>query len=313
MVAFIFFLCVIFTAHAQKPDFINEGSAKFISNENYGEFERNKFDIILPADSAEHGLVIFIHGGGFVSGDKNNLYNRKDDVLYYLKNNIAVATVNYRYSVNNDSLGVRVCLRDVQHAIQHIKHNAGRYNIDKNRIGCYGISAGAGSSMYLAFHDDLAEPGDTTLLGESTRIKCAGAIDCQATYDVFAWKKIVPWLRLLMWIKHKFFFNMAANFYGYPDYKSFKPYHEETAKSLDLLAMIDEKDPPVYLMNLLDKSFPKNDYVIQHHRKHAMAVAKVADKNNVEHYLYTSKQAKDEKDIDFTIREFFVEKLKSRY
>lgn len=303
------FICIAIV-QAQDIEFLNQKKVDIRLDESYGDFERNKFDIILPSQKLPHGLIIFIHGGGFKHGDKKKLYSRKNDVLNFLKNNIAVVTINYRFYNHDDSMGVKLCLQDMQRAIQYIRFHADEYHIDKSRVGCYGSSAGAGSSLYFAFHDDLAIEGDTTLLGESTRLKCAGAIATQATYDVFAWTKIIPAFRVVLFFKKKMFYHSAANFYGYPDYKSFEKQREKTTKSLDMLSMIDESDPPVYLINLLDKTFPSNNNVIQHHRNHAIAVGKKLSEFEVENYVFTSKQVKKEKDLDYSISDFLIQHLK---
>jgi hypothetical protein len=60
----------------------------------------------------------------------------------------------------------------------------------------------------------------------------------------------------------------------------------------------------------MKENFPKNDNVVQHHRKHAIVVSKTLKKNNVKNYLYTSKIIENEKDVDFKIREFIVGNLK---
>ena len=294
---------------AQKLDDLNKDDYSVYFNEAYGNHERNKFDIITPKNDSLHGLVIFIHGGGFKHGDKNALYRRVKDIKCFLDNNIAVATINYRFYSNTDSLGVRVSLDDIQRAIQYLRHNASKFNIDKERVGCYGISAGAGSSLYFAFHDDLAIEGDSTLLGESTRLRCAGAISTQATYDVFKWKGIVPYMRLVILFKRKQIYNAAANFYGYPNYKSYKNQIDKDSEDLDMLSMIDHQDPPIYLINLTKGYFPKNDDIVQHHRKHAVVVSKLLSKKKVENYLYTSKKATREEDVDFQIREFMIRHL----
>ncbi|MDP4186558.1 MAG: alpha/beta hydrolase [Bacteroidota bacterium] len=312
----IIFLLLVqaFIIKAQNTDFINGFNCKKYFNESYGKFQDNRFDIIIPGYDRPCPLVIFIHGGGFLHGDKNNFYYRKEDIQYFLEHHIAVATLNYRFYKTDDSLGVRVCIRDIERAVQYIRFNALKYHIDKSRVGCYGTSAGAGSSLYLAFHDDMAIAGDTTLLGESTRIKCAGAISTQSTYDVFSWKKIIPWLGLVMFLKQHTLYNTAANFYGYPTYKSFKPHKEQIEKSLDILSMIDSNDPPVYLMNLQKGTFPKNIDIIEHHQNHAKEVSKWLTREGVKNYCYTYKkhQIEKEQDIDYPISKFFEEQLKQQ-
>ncbi|RED50551.1 alpha/beta hydrolase family protein [Seonamhaeicola aphaedonensis] len=304
------FLNFLGLVYGQDLDYLNPKDFSSHFDLSYGEYERNKFDILLPKNDAKHGLIIYIHGGGFQHGDKKNIYRRKQDIKYFLDNNIAVVSINYRFYTPNDSLGVRICLEDIQTAIQYLRFHADEFNIDKERVGCYGNSAGAGSSLYFAFHDNLAIKGDTSLKGESTRLKCAGAIATQATYNVFKWKKIIPYMRLVLPLKRKQIYNAAANFYGYSDYKSFKNEIRIASKQLDMLSMIDAKDPPIYLMNLMKEHFPKNDNVIQHHRNHAIVVSKKLNKHNVKNHLYTSKIVDNEKDIDFKIREFIVENLK---
>lgn len=305
----LIFLIGSISLNAQNTGFLNGKDYKIISNESYGEFERNKFDIILPSTKETHGLVIYVHGGGFSKGDKSNIYQQKKIILDLLENNIAIATINYRYIKNNDSLGVKVCLNDVKQALQYLRFNALKFNIDKKRVGMFGSSAGAGSSLYLAFHDDLAIKGDTTLLGESTRIQCAGALNTQATYNVFAWKKFIPWFGMITILKRKELFNYAAKFYGYPNYESFKKDKKGIVKSLDMLSMIDAQDPPIYLMNLLKENFPKNNNIIQHHKKHAVAVSRKLNKYKVENYLFTPKNVKQESDIDLQLSTFFVKQL----
>lgn len=307
-VIFLFFFLSI-SVFGQEFDYLSPDKYIFYANQSYGQFERNKFDLIVPTNAEPHGLAIYIHGGGFKFGDKKNLYKREKDIRYLLEHNIAVATINYRFYNDSDKMGVKLCLLDIQHAIQYLKHNAGKYNIDKTRVGCYGISAGAGSSLYFDFHDDLAIPNDTSLLGESTKIKCAGALMTQATYDVFAWQKFIPWLGLEIKLKKKYFYNFAANFYGYENYNSFKPYKSEITQSLDMLRMIDKNDAPVYLMNLLKETFPKDFNVIEHHKNHAKEVSKILNKNGVKNYLYTYKQAKTEAEVDYPIYVFLADNL----
>lgn len=40
---------------------------------SYGEGEANKFDLYVPADTSKesYGLVVYLHAGGFTSGDKS--------------------------------------------------------------------------------------------------------------------------------------------------------------------------------------------------------------------------------------------------
>lgn len=64
-------------------------------------------------------------------------------------------------------------------------------------------------------------------------------------------------LRMISWFKRTLMFNIAARFCGYHDYDSFKEHKKEALNAFDMLDMIDENDPPIYLMNLLKGWFPK--------------------------------------------------------
>jgi hypothetical protein len=309
-----FLLFFSLEAAAQSIDIWNTGHCTFRKDEKYGEPEKNKFDIIMPQSSTPTALIIFIHGGGFVQGDKEDAYSsRSQDIANVLQRNIAFASLNYRFSSPDDSLGVAVYLKDIRTALQYIRHHADKYNVVKERVACYGSSAGAGSSLYLAFHDDFALKGDTTLLGESTRITCVGALATQATYDVFRWEAFIPGLDSLMAKLKDKFYEDAAHFYGYPTYKAFEPQRATISREFDMLQMISPDDPPVYIMNLQKETGSKGMGAIQHHRAHAFIFAEYLERNGIEHEVYVyGEQTTSEKDIPDPIREFLVRHLLER-
>jgi hypothetical protein len=314
VVAFLLIAMVLLTPGA-KSQSINDwmtADCSVIKDEKYSGDEKNTFDILMPGSDTPTPLVIYIHGGGFVGGDKADAFrSRREDIAYFLKNNIAFASLNYRFSRTDDSLGVAACLKDVRTALQHIRHHAGRYNVVKERIACYGSSAGAGSSLYLAFHDDFARKNDTTILGESTRTQCVGALATQATYDVFQWITYIPGLDSAVERAKEPTFDVAAKFYGYPNYLAFEPHREAITRELDMLRMISPDDPPAYIMNLQKETVPKDMNTIQHHRAHAVVLSEYLERNRVEHEVYLfSDETSTEKDIPHPVREFLVHHLK---
>jgi len=191
------------------------------------------------------------------------------------------------------------CIEDAIAFIRFIRFNADNYNIDSDNICCYGESAGAGISLYLAFHDDMAIPfSDDPMLRESTRIRCAGGIITQATYNLYRWKKFLPGFRIIYLLKKKTFKRQISNFYGFPSYKSFKPFKKEILEKLDMLNMITSDDPPVWLCNIETKEYkrgiPKTEGQIFHHPRHAEEVGKEAKKNGVVNYVITSEKEKEQ-------------------
>ncbi|MFG0256007.1 MAG: alpha/beta hydrolase fold domain-containing protein [Rhodopirellula sp. JB053] len=147
----------------------------------YGDHEKQKFDLWLatPKDDKPSPLVIYIHGGGFRGGDKSA---GNQPIEQYLDQGISFASINYRLS---DVGPYPIMMHDAARCLQTIRSRADQWNVNPDRIACYGGSAGAGISLWLAFHDDLAEPdSDDPIARQSTRIVAAGTIGGQSTYDM---------------------------------------------------------------------------------------------------------------------------------
>jgi acetyl esterase/lipase len=82
--------------------------------------------------------------------------------------------INYRL-IGKHTQGVtppvKAPLHDAARALQFVRSKARVWNIDKERIGAAGTSAGACSSLWLAYHDDLADPqSKDPVARESTRL-----------------------------------------------------------------------------------------------------------------------------------------------
>lgn len=148
---------------------------------SYGDHEKQAFDIWLVPDAKEPTpLVVFIHGGGFRSGDKSAVPPTVIDK--YLKAGVAFAALNYRLS---DVGPYPIMMNDAARGIQTIRHRAAEWNLDPEKVACYGGSAGAGISLWLGFHEDLADPAsEDPISRQSTRIVAAGTMNGQSTYDL---------------------------------------------------------------------------------------------------------------------------------
>jgi acetyl esterase/lipase len=73
---------------------------------------------------------------------------------------------------------------DCARAIQFLRHKAKDWNLDPRRVAASGSSAGAGTSLWLAFHEDLVDPkSNDPILRQSTRLTCAAVFGAQSTYD----------------------------------------------------------------------------------------------------------------------------------
>ncbi|MGE0412905.1 MAG: alpha/beta hydrolase fold domain-containing protein [Verrucomicrobiales bacterium] len=145
----------------------------------YGPHERNVIDVWLAKSPEPTPLMVYIHGGGFSGGDKRSV--GAASIENYRKMGWSVAAVNYRFIRTAPApAGYLDCGR----AIQFIRSKAKAWNIDKNLIASTGGSAGAGTSLWLAIHDDLADPQSSDPVArESTRLTCVAVDSAQCSYD----------------------------------------------------------------------------------------------------------------------------------
>lgn len=146
---------------------------------SYGPHQRNVLDVWLAKTSAPAPLVIYYHGGGFRAGDKRTF---NPALLQKLRENgITVAAANYRLS---DVALYPAQMHDSARALQFLRLNHKRFNIDPTRVGAFGGSAGAGISQWLAYHDDLADPKNADpVLRQSTRLTAVAPFNAQSSYD----------------------------------------------------------------------------------------------------------------------------------
>ncbi|MGH9657630.1 MAG: alpha/beta hydrolase, partial [Bryobacteraceae bacterium] len=117
---------------------------------SYGPHERNVLDLWKADSPRPSPLVVFIHGGGFRAGSKENL--AAPFLNLCLEAGISVAAINYRYSSQAPYPGP---MQDGVRAVQYLRHRAKEWNLDAKRFGATGGSAGAGISLWIGFHDDL--------------------------------------------------------------------------------------------------------------------------------------------------------------
>jgi len=154
------------------------------ANVAYGTHERQVLDFY-RADSATPTPVVFhIHGGGWVAGDKKVVAALEK----YLAAGISVVSINYRYSTQAQIAGVKPPVEwpiaDAARALQFVRSKGKEWNLDKQRIGATGGSAGACSSLWLAFHPDLADAKSLDPVArESSRLWCAAVSGAQTSLD----------------------------------------------------------------------------------------------------------------------------------
>ncbi len=140
----------------------------------YGPHERNVMDLWLASSDQPTPLLINIHGGGFIGGDKDKI--SKQLIEQMLAEGISVASINYRLTTQgllaDGPNQFPVPMHDGARAIQFLRHHAATYNLDKTRFAATGGSAGACMLMWIGFHPDLAQPDHADpVLRESSRLQ----------------------------------------------------------------------------------------------------------------------------------------------
>lgn len=219
------------------------------ANVAYGPHERQVLDFYKAESDRPTPVLFFIHGGGWVTGDKAN----PAELSACLAAGISVVSINYRYSWQAQLAGVmppvKWPLEDAARALQFVRSKAAEWNIDKKRIGASGGSAGACSSLYLAFHDDMADPGSPDPVArESTRLWCAAVSGAQTSLDP---------AQLREWTPNSRYGGHAFGFMDPNDLKSrdtrfaeFLEKRESVLKWIQMYspyALVSRDDPPVFL------------------------------------------------------------------
>ena len=145
---------------------------------SYGPHKRNVMDVWLAESDTPTPLVVYIHGGGFQGGDKSS---GRGSAEGYARLGWSYAAINYRLT---NTAPAPAAYLDCGRAIQFLRSKAEEWNLDKNLIASTGGSAGAGTSLWLAFHDDLAKPDSADPVErESTRLTCVAVDNGQCSYD----------------------------------------------------------------------------------------------------------------------------------
>lgn len=158
-----------------------------IANVVYGPHERNVFDLWKAKRDTPTPLVVYIHGGGFQANSKESVSAQL--LKACLDSGISVAAINYRLSPEYQ---LPTHYMDSARAIQFLRSKAKEYNLDPMRVAATGASAGGATSLWIAFHDDMADPNNPDpVLRESTRLTCVAVVDAQSTYDPRVIKQII--------------------------------------------------------------------------------------------------------------------------
>lgn len=123
----------------------------------YGEGEANKFDLCLPADGGKdsYGLVVYLHAGGFTSGDKAGDRNM---LAWLCSKGYVAAGINYTLRTETNNANVLTQSNEIKAAMPEVIKAAEQagYPVDKMTIA--GGSAGHALAMIYAYRDGSEAP-----------------------------------------------------------------------------------------------------------------------------------------------------------
>lgn len=269
-----------------------------VANGKYGALERNAFDLWTPKTKKPSPLVVYIHGGGFVNGDKGNL----SPVLLkrLLDNGIAVMAINY--SLMPQHLYPQA-YKDSARAVQFARYNAKAWNIDKQKVSAMGSSAGGLTSLWIGFHDEMADlKSDDPVLRESTRLSSMAVWSAQTTLVA----DIVGSRVGMATLKHSFY---TGRFFGLkaPDMQTDRG--KELTRDASPLSHLTRDDPPVWaIYSVADK--PQTDETTTsdaiHHPYFGKILKEEMDKLKIECRLRHKDDGKPVNDdvVNFLIKHF---------
>jgi acetyl esterase/lipase len=130
---------------------------------------RQVMDVYLAESDTPTPVLAHIHGGGWSAGS----YKRIPSFLAQSLQPAGVSMVSVEYRFTDEAIHpaqTADCLR----AIQFVRSKSAEWNLDPKRIGVTGGSAGAHLALWVAVHDDVADPQSSDPVArQSSRVSCA--------------------------------------------------------------------------------------------------------------------------------------------
>lgn len=144
---------------------------------------RQKLDVYLPASGTNWPLVVWVHGGAWLEGSKEN-----PPALRFLRDGYAVASLNYRLSQHAI---FPAQIQDCKAALRWLRAHAQQFGYDALRVGVWGSSAGGHLVALLGTSGDVPEfDAVGAHASVSSRVQCV--VDFFGPTDLAAMAKQAP-------------------------------------------------------------------------------------------------------------------------
>lgn len=198
-----------------------------------GRIKSDVLDLYLPRSATRPvPVILWVHGGGWEGGDRAH-----PPALFLVGKGYAVATINYRLT-KEPNARFPAQIHDCKAAVRWLRANAKQYNLDPERIGAWGGSAGGHLVALLGTSGDVKElEGNVgNSLKESSRVQAVcdwfGPTDLERFADYKGFSK--P--DLPMQILTKLFGGPVAQ-------------HKKLARDANPITHITAKSPPFLIMH----------------------------------------------------------------
>jgi len=130
-----------------------------------------KLDLYIPSGTGPFPVIIIVHGGAFLMGDKA-AGDATTGIDKLLSQGFAVASINYRLS--GEAIAPAQ-IQDVKAAVRFLRANATQYNLDPQNFGAWGGSAGGSLVSLLGTSCGIAEL-EGAELGNAEQSSCVQAV-----------------------------------------------------------------------------------------------------------------------------------------
>lgn len=213
-------------------------------------------DVFRPATQTKKlPVVVYVHGGGWAAGNKKDF---RDGARGLAKADYVTFSIGYRLVNTNDVNNITrwpAQIDDVQRAIRWIRSKADEYQLDPDKIGAVGASAG-GHLVSLLGTIDTRDNSDKTLAKYSSKVQCVINIFGPADFTPDFTKNgpAGPWVQ-----------NLVDNLMAKPKdknldlYKSASPLFQVNTKSAPFIHFHGTEDPlvPLDQSKRLDEALKK--------------------------------------------------------
>jgi len=124
---------------------IGEPTPEVAEDLRYGSQPTDVLDLYTVPDGVERPVVVFVHGGSWVGGDKDHLDEAPGLVDWFLDRGFAVAAPEFRHASRppEDDVGLGDMLTDVASAIGWLQEHHTEHGLQERSMVLVGFSSGA--------------------------------------------------------------------------------------------------------------------------------------------------------------------------